>query len=147
MPMTAPKKRSLPLSQVYKLLEPGPVVLVTTARGATQNVMTMSWHTMMDFEPPIVGCVISNRDYTFELIRASKECVINIPAAKLAKKVVGVGNCSGRTVEKFSKFALTPVPASRVDAVSTAPVQPSVRQKPPPASAGNCLGVKGLGVT
>jgi flavin reductase (DIM6/NTAB) family NADH-FMN oxidoreductase RutF len=110
------KKRNLPLSRVYQLLEPGPVVLVTTARGVRQNVMTMSWHTMMDFEPPIVGCVISNRGYTFGLLRSTKECVINIPTAKLAKKVVGVGNVSGRTVDKFEKFGLTPLPASRVAA-------------------------------
>lgn len=50
-------KRSFPLSQVYRLLEPGPVVPVTTARKARANIMTMSLHTMMEFEPPIVGCV------------------------------------------------------------------------------------------
>jgi flavin reductase (DIM6/NTAB) family NADH-FMN oxidoreductase RutF len=110
------KKRPLQLARVYQLLEPGPVVLVTTARKAKQNVMTMSWHTMMDFEPPIVGCVISNRDYTFEILRSTKECVINIPTAKLAKEVVGIGNVSGRTVDKFEKFDLTPLPASLVQA-------------------------------
>jgi flavin reductase (DIM6/NTAB) family NADH-FMN oxidoreductase RutF len=110
------KKRALPLSRVYQLLETGPVVLLTTARGVRQNVMTMSWHTMLDFEPPIVGCVISNRGYTFGVLRATKECVINIPTAKLAKEVVGVGNVSGRTVDKFGKFGLTPLPASLVRA-------------------------------
>ena len=110
------KKRPLQLARVYQLLEPGPVVLVTTARKAKQNVMTMSWHTMMDFEPPIVGCVISNRDYTFEILRSTKECVINIPTAKLAKAVVGIGNVSGRTVDKFEKFDLTRLPAALVQA-------------------------------
>jgi flavin reductase (DIM6/NTAB) family NADH-FMN oxidoreductase RutF len=51
------------MSNVYRLLEPGPVVMVTTARGGRSNVMTMSWHTMMDFEPPLVGFVMSNRNY------------------------------------------------------------------------------------
>ena len=37
------KKKSLALEEVYRLLEPGPVVLVTTARGGQVNVMTMSW--------------------------------------------------------------------------------------------------------
>ena len=49
--------------------------------------MAMSWHTMMDFEPPIVGCVISNRDYTFSILKQTKECVINIPTVELAPKV------------------------------------------------------------
>ena len=35
-------KRSLPLSRVYGLLEPGPVVLVTTTRKSVANVMTLS---------------------------------------------------------------------------------------------------------
>ncbi len=71
---------------------------------------------MVDFEPPVVACVISNRDYTFDIVRETKECVINIPTVELAKKVVGCGNCSGREVDKFKKFALTTAPATRVGA-------------------------------
>jgi hypothetical protein len=50
-------KKPFPLSRVYGHLEPGPVVLITTAHQGRVNIMTMSWHTMMDFEPPLVGCV------------------------------------------------------------------------------------------
>jgi len=109
-------KRALPLSKVYGLLEPGPVVMVTTARKGQANIMTMSWHMMIDFEPPIVGCVISNRNYTFDILKATKECAINIPTVELAQKVVGVGNTSGREIDKFKAFGLTPVPASVVQA-------------------------------
>jgi len=110
------KKTSLPLSKVYQLLEPGPVVLLTCARGGRANVMTMSWHMMVDFKPPIVACVISNRDYTFGIVKETRECAINIPTVELAKKVAGCGNVSGRTVDKFKKFGLTPEPAERVGA-------------------------------
>ena len=109
-------KRTFPLSKVYGLLEPGPVVLVTTAYKRRPNIMTMSWHTMMEFEPPIVGCVISNRDYTFGILKQTKECVINIPTVELAAKVVGCGNTSGRDVDKFKAFQLTPAAASLVKA-------------------------------
>jgi flavin reductase (DIM6/NTAB) family NADH-FMN oxidoreductase RutF len=108
--------RPLPLARVYRLLEPGPVVLVTTALKGRANVMAMSWHTMMEFEPPLVGCVISNRDYTFDVLRATKECVIAIPTVEIAPKVVGCGNTSGRKVDKFARFGLTPLPATRVKA-------------------------------
>ena len=54
-------KRSYPLSKVHRLLEPGPVVLVTTSHRGRADIMAMSWHTMMEFEPPLVGCVISGR--------------------------------------------------------------------------------------
>ncbi|MDP2241660.1 MAG: flavin reductase family protein [Burkholderiales bacterium] len=109
-------KRTFPLSRVYRLLEPGPVVLVTTASKGRANVMTLSWHTMMEFEPPLVVCVISNRNYTFNILKATKECVINIPTVELAKQVVGCGNTSGRSVDKFETFRLTPALASRVAA-------------------------------
>ncbi len=109
-------KKSLPLSDVYRLLEPGPVVMVTTAAKGRTNIMTMSWQTMLDFEPPIVGCVISNGNYSFDILKATRECVINIPTVELAKKVVGCGNTSGRTIDKFKTFHLTPVAASCVKA-------------------------------
>jgi flavin reductase (DIM6/NTAB) family NADH-FMN oxidoreductase RutF len=109
-------KRSLPLSKVYGLLEPGPVVMVTTASRGRSNIMTMSWHTMMEFEPPLVGCVISNRGYSFGLLKATKECVINIPTVDIAEDVVGCGNASGAKIDKFETFCLTPKPASQVGA-------------------------------
>jgi flavin reductase (DIM6/NTAB) family NADH-FMN oxidoreductase RutF len=107
-------KRAVPLSQVYRLLEPGPVVLVTTIRRGRPNIMTMSWHLMIDFEPPLIGCVISEANYTYPILKATRECVINIPTVELAKAVVGCGNTSGRVVDKFEAFRLTPRPASRV---------------------------------
>lgn len=106
----------MPLSQVYRLLEPGPVVLLTTARKRKANVMAMSWHMMVDFEPPIVGCVVSNRNYSFQALKVTKECVINIPTVDLAAAVVGCGNTSGRTLDKFEAFGLTAIKASRVSA-------------------------------
>jgi len=109
-------KRSFLLSKVYGLLEPGPVVLLTTARKGAANVMTMSWHTMMEFVPPLVGCVVSNRDFSFDALKATRQCVLNIPTAELAAKVVGCGNTSGRRVDKFTAFGLTPEPASLVGA-------------------------------
>jgi flavin reductase (DIM6/NTAB) family NADH-FMN oxidoreductase RutF len=110
------KKAAFPLAKVYGLLEPGPVVLVTTVRKGKANIMTMSWHTMMEFEPPLIGCVISGRNASFDTLKATRECVINIPTQELTKQLVGIGNCSGRTVDKFAKFGLTPVAATEVQA-------------------------------
>lgn len=115
-------KRVLPLAKVYRLLEPGPVVLLTTAHQGRANVMAQSWHTMLEFEPPLVGCVVSARNFSFEALAATGECVINIPTVELAKAVVRCGNLSGRDGldgrggDKFKKAGLTPVPASLVEA-------------------------------
>jgi len=107
--------RQYPLSRVYQLIEPGPVVLLTTTHKGRANVMTMSWHMMVEFTPPLVACVVSNANFSFTALRATRECVIAIPEHRLARAVVGVGNVSGRKKrDKFAAFGLTPVPASRV---------------------------------
>ena len=88
--------------------------MLTTARKGRANVMAMSWHMMIEFEPPKVACVVSGNDYSFAALRSTGECVIAVPARKLASKVVDVGNSSGRDVDKFEAFGLTKLPASRV---------------------------------
>lgn len=107
-------KRSYPLSKVYGLLEPGPVVLLSTSHRGRANLMTLSWLTMMEFEPPLVGCVVSGRNYSFAALTATKECVINIPTVELADQVVACGNCSGAETDKFARLGLTPRPAKQV---------------------------------
>jgi flavin reductase (DIM6/NTAB) family NADH-FMN oxidoreductase RutF len=107
---------NLPLSKVYQWLEPGPVVLLTTAYKGRANVMTLSWHMMVDFEPPLIACIVSDRDHSFAGLRATKECVIALPSAELAEKVVAIGNCSGRDVDKFDAFHLTRREAAHVGA-------------------------------
>ena len=106
--------KPLALSKVYQLLEPGPVVLLTTARKGRANVMTMSWHMMVEFEPPLVASVCSSANYSFDALHTTGECVIAVPARRLAAKVVKVGNASGREIDKFAAFGLTPLPAERV---------------------------------
>jgi flavin reductase (DIM6/NTAB) family NADH-FMN oxidoreductase RutF len=108
--------KTLPLAKVYQLLEPGPVVLLTTSRKGHANVMTMSWQTMLEFEPPLVASVVSDANFSFAALRTTKECVIAVPSVELAQQVVSVGNTSGRKLDKFAAFGLTPVPAERVAA-------------------------------
>jgi len=102
------RKTDLPVSEIRRYLEPGPIVLVTSAHGDERNIMTMGWHTVMEFTPSLVGCVIAGSNHSFGLIRRSKECVINLPTTALTDQVVGVGNTSGAEIDKFEKFKLTP---------------------------------------
>jgi flavin reductase (DIM6/NTAB) family NADH-FMN oxidoreductase RutF len=114
--MRAFKKRDFPVSQIRQLLEPGPIVLVSSAFKGKTNIMTMGWHTVMEFSPSLIGCVISGANHSFEMVRRSRECVINVPTLDLARTAVGIGNCSGRDVDKFEAFGLTPVAADKVKA-------------------------------
>lgn len=106
--------KDLALGEVYRLIEPGPVVLLTTSHKGQANVMTMSWHMMVDFDPPLIACVVSDRDHSFTALRATKECVLAIPPAEMAETVVAIGNCSGRDVDKFEAFALSKQKAEKV---------------------------------
>jgi len=57
--MASPRRKiDLPVSGIRRYLEPGPIVLVTSAHGGQRNIMTMGWHTVMEFTPSLVGCVI-----------------------------------------------------------------------------------------
>lgn len=108
--------KQLPASKAYRLLEAGPIVLVTTAQDGRPNVMTMGFHMVVQHDPPLIGCVIGPWDHSHAALRATGECVIAIPTVDLARKVVDIGNCSGAEVDKFAKFRLTPKPAKEVGA-------------------------------
>lgn len=114
--MARSPKVDFPVSNIRRFLEPGPVVLVSSAWKGRTNIMTMGWHTVLEFSPSLVGCLISSGNYSYELIGKSKECVINVPTVDLADKVVGIGNCSGASTDKFDKFKLTPVESDEVKA-------------------------------
>ena len=108
--------REFELSRAFQLLEPGPVVLVTTADASgNNNIMTLTWHLVMEFTPRI-GCIIGPWDYTCEALTKMKECILAIPALDLITKTVQIGNCSGRDTDKFEKFKLTPLKAQKVHA-------------------------------
>ena len=110
------KKRDHPVDDVRRFLEPGPVVLVSSAWKGKTDIMTMGWHMVMSEEPSLVGCFIWDRNHSFEMIRKSRECVINVPTVDLAATVVGFGYTSGARVDKFARFGLTAVKGRKVQA-------------------------------
>jgi flavin reductase (DIM6/NTAB) family NADH-FMN oxidoreductase RutF len=109
-------KKDFPISDARRFLEPGPIVLLSSAWRGRNNIMTMGWHMVMETQPSLVGCYIWTRDFSRELIRKSRQCVINIPTADMATTVVRIGNTTGRDIDKFAEFGLTAAPAEKVDA-------------------------------
>jgi flavin reductase (DIM6/NTAB) family NADH-FMN oxidoreductase RutF len=116
MAMKEYRKKDYPLSEIRRYLEPGPIVLVSSAWKGQFNIMTMGWHMMMQFSPALFGCYIWDGNHSFEMIRRSKQCVINIPTTDLVEQVVGIGNTSGADIDKFSEFDLTPLESEKVRA-------------------------------
>lgn len=95
------------MSKVYTLLESGPDVLVATAYKGRANFMPLSWLTMIDFEPPVVGLLMSDRNYSFAALKATRECTINVPDAKNLKTIHHLGGdrfmVAGKTIRLRSK--------------------------------------------
>lgn len=110
------RKRDFPIAEVRRYLEPGPIVLVSSAWNGQKNIMTMGWHMVMEFEPSLVGCYIWDRNHTQRLVLGSEECVINVPTVELLDTAIRIGNCTGAEIDKFSEFGLTAQPAAKVQA-------------------------------
>ena len=107
--------RKLKLSKAFTLMEPGPVILVTTQDGNRSNIMTISWTMVMDFTP-MFAITTGEWNYSYSALRKTKECVIAIPTIDMLDKVVGIGTCSGADTDKFAQFKLTAVPGKVVHA-------------------------------
>jgi flavin reductase (DIM6/NTAB) family NADH-FMN oxidoreductase RutF len=108
------QKADFPISEVRRFIEPGPIVLVSSAWKGRRNIMTMGWHMMAGFDA--IACYISTGNFSHHLVRGSKECVINVPEVAIAAKVVDIGNTSGSDIDKFDAFGLTAAPAAKVSA-------------------------------
>lgn len=111
-----PAKTDFPVSQVRRYLEPGPIVLVSSAWQGKTNIMTLGWQTVLEFSPSLVGLMISSGNHSHQMIKKARECVINLPTTALTDAVIGIGNCSGADTDKFAKFALTAQKAAKVGA-------------------------------
>jgi len=108
------KKKDFPVSDMRRLIEPGPIVLVSSHWKGKSNIMTMGWHMVMEYAT--IGCFIWDQNYSREMIRKSKECVINVPTYDIIRKVIAIGNSTGDEIDKFEEFGLTPQKASKVKA-------------------------------
>jgi len=85
-----------------------PCVLVTTQN----NIITIGMVHIFSFSPPLVGIGVAPKRYSFNLLKQSKEYVINVPTRNLLAQVSFCGEKSGRNYDKFEKTGLTKQPSS-----------------------------------
>ena len=107
--------KDLAIAKAFTLIEPGPVVLVTTSDGRRNNIMTISWTMVMDFSGTF-AITTGPWNFSYAALRKSRECVVAIPAIDMLDTVVGIGTCSGADTDKFAKFKLSALPARHVHA-------------------------------
>jgi flavin reductase (DIM6/NTAB) family NADH-FMN oxidoreductase RutF len=87
---------------------------VSSQHKGKRDIMSMGWHMVMEFEPSMIGCFITSANRSFDLIKKSEECVINIPEAHLLDTIIAIGNQPGG--DKFEQFGLTAGKARKVKA-------------------------------
>jgi flavin reductase (DIM6/NTAB) family NADH-FMN oxidoreductase RutF len=102
-------------SEIYHLLHPKITFFLTSIdKKGKLNVMTCAWATPASEEPPVVVVCVSKESYTAELIKQTKEYVINIPTKTQLKALWICGKTSGRNTDKFKKAKLKIVKAKKL---------------------------------
>lgn len=96
------------------LLAPLPAVMVTCEHDGKTNVFTAAWCGIVSTHPPRVYVSIRPTRHSYALIRDSREFVLNLTPAALAKTCDYVGTVTGRCVDKFAKTGLTLTPSAAV---------------------------------
>ncbi|KAJ6014559.1 hypothetical protein N7540_009150 [Penicillium herquei] len=108
-----------PASKIYRLIEPGPILLVSTGSlsSKTHNLMTLGFHMMLQHDTPaLINICLGPWDASFTLLSKSHCCVLAIPDISIATSVVDIGNCSGDEVDKWTKFGFQALPAAKAEA-------------------------------
>lgn len=98
-----------------RLLEPGPLALITSRFRSADNVMTAAWMMPASLEPPLVIVGIHPGRLTHEYVSKSEFLAINIPTAELLTAVHRCGMESGRDRDKLEAAGLTPIDALELE--------------------------------
>lgn len=108
-------RKNVELSRATRLLNHGPVTVITSAHGGRSNVMAASWAMPLDFDPPKIVVVIDSRTLTRQLIEASGVFGLQLPSVGFARQTLAVGSNTGEGLDKFAAFELETFPGQQID--------------------------------
>lgn len=98
-----------------RLLQPGPLALITSRFRSADNVMTAAWMMPASLDPPLLALAIHPGRLTHEYVSKSEYFAVNIPNADLLSAVHACGMLTGRAGDKFAAAGLTPVDAMQLE--------------------------------
>ena len=111
------EKINVEISSAYRLLHPMHTILVScVGKKGKPNVLPLAWAMPTSHNPPLVAISIAPNRYSHDLIKETKEFVINLPTVEIVKETLACGKTSGKNHDKFSETGLTPMPAKKVKA-------------------------------
>lgn len=107
---------SVPLAKSYRLLNHGPVTLISASHEGRSNVMAAAWAMPLDFDPPKLAVVVAADTFTRRLVEGSGELVVQVPTRAMVDLVWALGSESGAEIDKIAKHGVSLSPASQVGA-------------------------------
>lgn len=108
-------RENVELPRATRLLNHGPVTIITSAHGDRSNVMAASWAMPLDFDPPKIVVVIDSHTFTRQLIEASGVFGLQLPSVSFARQTLAVGSNAGEDFDKFSAFQLETFKGREID--------------------------------
>jgi flavin reductase (DIM6/NTAB) family NADH-FMN oxidoreductase RutF len=97
------------------LLHPRNTALVTCCDAdGKPNIIAIAWLTPVSVDPPLLTISVHPTRYSYGLIAATGEFIVNMASYEIAEQTLYCGRVSGRDVEKFSATGLNAAPAQRV---------------------------------
>ena len=99
------------------MLYPLPAVMVSCARpGEKPNIITVAWAGTICSSPAMVSISVRPNRYSYDILKETKEFVVNLTTEKLVRATDYCGVKSGRDVDKFKEMKLTAIPGVHVKA-------------------------------
>ena len=89
------------------MLNPTPVVLITSInKEGKTNVFTVGWISTVCTKPPVIAVGIRPERLSYDYIKESEECVINLTTRDMVKITDYCGVISGKREDKIAKLGL-----------------------------------------
>ena len=114
------------------MLNPVPAVMVSVSDGnGKNNIITVAWAGTICTNPPMLSISVRPERYSYEMIKSTKEFVVNLTTKDLVRACDYCGVTSGRDVDKFEKMKLTSIklPNVSVPGIKESPVNIECRVK------------------
>jgi len=108
--------RTLEPQDALRLLNGGPVALVTTRYRKDTDVMPAVWLTQLSRTPPLIGLAVNPARHSHDMIRYSEQFALNFPGRDMMNHAHYFGAVSGRDVSKLELAKLGTFRGSKVDA-------------------------------
>lgn len=103
------------------MLYPVPAVMVSCNReGEKPNIITVAWAGTVCTNPAMLSISVRPERYSYDIIKETKEFVVNLTTKELTYATDYCGVRSGRDVDKFAEMKLTPQPSQKIKAVGIA---------------------------